>query len=514
MQRIHIVGTVAASLALAACSDLLTEKPGSFLTTGTFYSTVADARAAVIAAYQPSQDVIVSGWSNALGYEGASDDANAHPLDQNPPAQAPGTLAWDATTNYQIGEWAIIYRSIYRANLALEKLPDSPLTDAEKAASIAEMKFIRGWDYLYLAKIYGGDALSSPGVPIAITTTDQLNVSPTRQPVDAVLTQALKDLTEAEAGLVATRPAAEWGRATKTAAWAALADLYLWRSSRYNTAQWQAASDWSKKIIDGGICGTGVKCRLLDDYISQFLPTNKGNAEMIWVRTSSGIDTRSSTDSQDGWFPRELSPGGGFGVVTPTKWVYESLYENGDYRKEQNFRVGGCNTTGTQCFTVFPMGPHPFKYRPTNLGTPGLSNTDFPWYHFDETLAVYAEAQNELGNTATAIQTLNLLRARARKGAGTETRTVPADLAATVSKQQAREIIYTERHRELLWEGERWYDLVRADNQIPGFFVRELTAHDPDATRRGPVTTNKKTWPVPQVEVDNSAGSITQNPGY
>jgi hypothetical protein len=84
-----------------------------------------------------------------------------------------------------------------------------------------------------------------------------------------------------------------------------------------------------------------------------------------------------------------------------------------------------------------------------------------------------------------------------------------------MSKQQAREAIYTERHRELLWEGERWYDLVRADGfQIPGFFARELTAHDPDATRRGPVTANKKVWPIPQVEVDNSAGSITQNPGY
>jgi starch-binding outer membrane protein, SusD/RagB family len=43
---------------------------------------------------------------------------------------------------------------------------------------------------------------------------------------------------------------------------------------------------------------------------------------------------------------------------------------------------------------------------------------DVPLYRFAEAILIYAEAENELGNTAVAVTNLNRIRARARNGTG------------------------------------------------------------------------------------------------
>jgi hypothetical protein len=263
-------------------------------------------------------------------------------------------------------------------------------------------------------------------------------------------------------------------------------------------------------VIDSGAYS------LQANYINAFLPTNKGNSEVIFARTSSGLDARSSNNIQNAYFPRELSPGGGFGVVTPTAWAYSSIYEAGDYRKEVNFRTNGCNTTGTQCFTAFPQGPHPYKYRPSTPANANLTDTDWVVWRIADMWLIHAEAQFELGNAAEAVRALNVIRARARQGTGAETRAVPADLSTSLSGPALYDAIYNERNRELIWENKRWLDLVRRDTQDPGYWARELAAHDPATTRFYQPSTQlfRKLWPIPQRDIDLLPGILTQNPGY
>jgi hypothetical protein len=83
-----------------------------------------------------------------------------------------------------------------------------------------------------------------------------------------------------------------------------------------------------------------------------------------------------------------------------------------------------------------------------------------------------------------------------------------------MSKLEAREAIFVERHNELIWEVKRWWDMVRRDSEEPGYLVSQLTAHDPVATQRGPVQTFRKLWPIPTREIEVTRGSLTQNPGY
>ena len=153
-----------------------------------------------------------------------------------------------------------------------------------------------------------------------------------------------------------------------------------------------------------------------------------------------------------------------------------------------------------------------WKYRPTSFNS-ALGDVDLPIYRYAEALLFYAEAQNELGNTATAIQAVNQVRARARRGVGSETRAEPADRPTSLSKLQAREAIYMERNWELAFEQKRWFDLKRRDGIEPGYWRAQLQAHDPNASRRAPISEHKKLWPLPQDEVQNMP-SLTQNPGY
>ena len=141
-----------------------------------------------------------------------------------------------------------------------------------------------------------------------------------------------------------------------------------------------------------------------------------------------------------------------------------------------------------------------------------------PLYRYAEAILIYAEAQNELGNTATAVQYLNLIRARARKGTGAETRAEPHDYGTAgeaMDPLSVRDAIFMERAWEFSFEAKRWLDLVRRDSEEPGsnYWFNSLLNHDPNANASGKLFTFRKRFPIPQSE-RNVNPALTQNPGY
>ena len=114
-----------------------------------------------------------------------------------------------------------------------------------------------------------------------------------------------------------------------------------------------------------------------------------------------------------------------------------------------------------------------------------------------------AEAQFNLGNTAGAAQTINILRARA--GA-------PAITAGQVNM----DFIMDERSRELLSEEHRRYTLLRVrDPQNPSqpIWFRRTQQYNAIV---GPLITLRDTLlPIPQSVINANLGSqLGQNPGY
>ena len=484
--------------AVACGEERLTEVPENFVTADNYYRTPVDIQSATLAAYQPLFQGAWGRWMPTLG-DLASDQTRIQPDEPNVQTYAPGLLLWSPTADAINAVWNGLYSSIFRANLAMARATQVQFpTPAEQTALIAEAKFLRGFAYLQLTKGWGD-------VPLLLTTEEHEQVvGKARTPTEEVHAAILKDLTEAEAGLPAT-PAAH-GRASKAAAQMALAELHLWRSSFLRKNEWAQAAAASKRVMDSG------NWALASDYLAPFLPANKGypnNREVIWVTPASGVDGRSSTDAFCLFLPRELGFGSGGGceiIGQPTRWMYDS-FPTGDYRKEVTYRTGGCSTnTSIGCITF--KWPNVDKYRPTNRGIGGPVDVDYPLYRYAEALLMHAEAQLELGNAAEARRLVNLVRARARQGTGSQSRAQPADLAAV-----NREAIYLERNWELAHEGKRWWDLLRRDALEPGYWAAQLDAHDPETRARGDLSPFRKRYPIPQNEIQLNP-SMKQNEGY
>jgi len=116
---------------------------------------------------------------------------------------------------------------------------------------------------------------------------------------------------------------------------------------------------------------------------------------------------------------------------------------------------------------------------------------------------MYAEAQNELGNTSIAMQNLDKIRNRA----GLDNyETVHG---ATLTKDGMRKEIMMERMRELGFEGWRWFDLKRT-----GTLLAEVKAHNEDAAPN--IQEKHLLYPIPTREFENnqSLQPSDQNAGY
>ncbi|NML67211.1 RagB/SusD family nutrient uptake outer membrane protein [Hymenobacter sp. RP-2-7] len=141
-------------------------------------------------------------------------------------------------------------------------------------------------------------------------------------------------------------------------------------------------------------------------------------------------------------------------------------------------------------------------------------------YRLADTYLMAAEAYFYMGNSTQAATYLNVIRERA---AATGKKTLMDITPAQVSL----DFILNERTRELCGEFTRWYDLKRTGQLL----VRERnTSYSPALmsvsvagfTKGGVYGSNAAVnikdfhvlRPIPQTEIDRTAGKITQNPGY
>src|SRR3989441_5263803 len=350
MRRTVSIGSsalaLAAALVVCACTDLLTEDPKGFTTTDTFYKTGADLNSATIAISNSLRGL--QGQAQWTTPELASDQTRADNREPNLGTSGPDFLDWDASTGNTGGYWGTAYAMITRANLVLANGPGIDAPNAQmKAHNLAEAKFLRGYAYLWLVKVYDD-------VPLLLSPAEQANPRPTRTPVEQVHQAIIQDLTEAEAELPATWPSSDGygnptqGRVTKGAAQMALADLYLWRSSYMQKNEWQQASDAAKRVIDSGLWSLNA------DYLRAFRPSNKGNKEMIFVIANSGVNSRTGSIFQLFYYPRDWGldrgQGGGWGLIHPTTWFWNS-YAAGDYRRD-----GGTDYTSNAAYVTRGCG--------------------------------------------------------------------------------------------------------------------------------------------------------------
>jgi hypothetical protein len=199
--------------------------------------------------------------------------------------------------------------------------------------------------------------------------------------------------------------------------------------------------------------------------------------------------------------PRVTEPAGGWGFNDPSPSLI-AAFEAGDPRKTGTVIVTG--TTTPEGDMIDASAPDPYynmkSYVPFALYVSGFNQgcqQDKIVLRYADVLLMNAEANNELGNTAAALASLEMVRARARAG---NTAILPA--ITTTDQGTLRTAIQHERRVELGMEFERHFDVIRW-GLGPSVFGPQ-----------GFVAGKNEVWPIPQNEIDLSAGVLTQNPGY
>ncbi|OLY91891.1 Starch-binding associating with outer membrane [Cnuella takakiae] len=481
-----IIFSLAALLLITGCSKL-EEDPASFLTTGQFYNDEKQATAAVNGAYRKLYESGQSLYNSLfqIGVEMATDDYVAGPRARNPHVRAISGLTHDASNDRMEQLWKQSYDAINASNIVVDRvaqIADDKISGAGRARIINEARFLRALHYFNLVRWFGP-------VPVVLheaTSPKGEDLYVEKATEDAVYQQIIQDLTAAEA-LPATYGGADVGRATSGAAKSLLAKVYLTRR------QWPEAAAKSKEVIDAGTYG------LFTDFADVFNTATKNGREHIFSAQFRGNFNYQGNSLASRSAPANI-PGinGDYAdAIHRPGGLYESFTDN-DRRKSVTFVTQMVSPADGKTYNV---EPHFFKYYdPAVVGNQGQSSKNLPIIRYAEVLLIYAEALNEASGAPTAQAYWAIDEVRRRAGIAPL-----QDIAPALSQAQFRDSVFQERRKELVYEYQRWFDLVRRGAD---YYVTTLKA-------AGKTTAAPKHlhFPTPQREL-NLNPKLTQHPDW
>jgi tetratricopeptide (TPR) repeat protein len=482
-----IISSLSASIGLFSCDSFLSESPLSEISSENFYKTGADAKAGVSALY-----------ANLGGYYGGNvwyiGDVSTETANRGELTGGLDVLEFVPTDPTFRDTWTVMYRGINYANNALKAIPPIGMDETLKNQYLGEVKFLRALYYFNLVRSFGDVPL------ITEPTVDETNNRLPRTSKDEVYKLIEKDLLEAAATLPKTYAASETGRATKGAAQALLARVYL------TTGNWQKAKETAQEVINSGTY------RLLADFKHVFDVSRENGAEHIFsVQFKSG-NVQGVTSSLSSTFasrnPNILLNGAisGSGVAAE-RGYYHSVPDH--YRK----MITMVDSFPSKYYPEITArgkaqaGPAIMKYWDPNFGKSTGGDANWIVLRYAEVLLTFAEAENELnGPTTAAYEAINAIRKRARD-ANANGVSEPEELSllpdlSGLSKTDFKAAVLNERRMELAFEGERRWDLVRT-----GTYIQVLKNSGKDAEEKHLLL------PIPFLEIQANP-SLTQNPGY
>lgn len=466
-----------------------------------------------------------------------------------------GTTTPDNGTGngYTFDQWPDTYSLIQNCNILLSKIDNVPGDSSLRNRLKGEGTFLRAYAYFSLISDYGG-------VPLITKPFDlNSNFSVARSPYDSCVDFISSELDKAAALLPLNQ--SDFGRATSAAALAIKSRVLLYAASpQWNPskdlAKWQKASDAALAVIN-----LNAGFQLYNGNYADILTTN--NSEIILSRLSSAQPQWNAFNSCEtflspsgfggwsSWVPSQVlidafgtadgkditDPTSGYNPQNPyvnrdPRFYADILYDGRPFGRPefcQNRYIAGHSNVveyfegGLDSPQGWGVGANSLtrysfrKYQDTTYDHNANVDVNNVWVisRLAEIYLNYAEAQFYLGNNATALQYLNLIRQRAG------ITTLLSSVTGTVLENKIR----NERQIELCLEGHRYYDVrrwkiasVTENKPLMGVVITKNS----NGTKTYDYTYQVQTrvfmpqnylLPIPRTEMNRSA-SLVQNPGY
>ena len=507
------------ALGLGSCSDFLEIEPLNDIVLDKFWNEENDVENIVAGCYSGMQNRILIErmivWGelrsdHLIGGTGVQDNINIQNI-----------LKENITANNVYTSWGEFYDIINRCNTVLHYSPlvaerDPNYTETELMATRAEVSAIRDLCYFYLIRTFRDVPYSTQPF---LDELQQMAMPATK--FDAVLDSLITDLENVKSYAVKTYPVSktnyQCGRITQDAIHAMLAEMYLWKKDYANSVKYAdmvidaKTQRFQDEIDNAG--GNSSSYKMFEGYPLIYDSYTTGNLygnayETIFGSGASRESILELIFADDNtllanhglsflYGNQKTFPG----IVKPADFIttdvsdasYKVFCDKYDTRNYENLYKMSASQYGVAKYVC--------KSGLVSISSTEINSSAFPsypeeychanWilYRLTDVMLLKAEALVQMvdGDAKTEAND-SLLRAAydivsvINKRSNCATTYMPITYANYSTKSQMENLVFEERARELMFEGKRWYDLVRRSlrDGNTSYLVQQVTRKGSD----------------------------------
>lgn len=505
---------------MTSCRDFLTIKPKNFISEDNFWNEKTDIDQMVTGVYTSLQSADIINRCVVYG-EMRSDNITGG-MDYSGNTTIYRILKENLMSDNPYTSWTSLYAIINKCNVIIARAPevhqkDPSYTQGNVHATIAEMSAIRALCYFYLIRAFK----DVPYYTVAIQSDEDIPALPAVDG-DIIVDNLIKDLEGVVGDALTAYPKdsnskynSSCNRITRSAIHALLADLCLWKGDyeKCNTYCQQVIDrkkyeyeDKYSKSIDMSGSNPKLFSYVSSDYVSDTYPLypcySSGNSfgtnfNAIFASGNSFESIFELNFSFDGgdnsyiantalatlygeYHSGKSNQGKGWlgvddGIVT--QHVQKSYYPSGLYQTERDVRfytdiVGtqdyaksyvGKGGPYTQVSVTLSTGSSQTPYTSAHLTT-SVDNRNWIFYRLTDVMLMQAEALYFMGgeeNLKKAYALVWIVNRRSIMVNNTAPSEFDLDKKGITVDNLSEDVILTERQRELMFEGKRWFDILR-----------------------------------------------------
>ena len=507
------------ALGLGSCSDFLEIEPLNDIVLDKFWNEENDVENIVAGCYSGMQNRILIErmivWGelrsdHLIGGTGVQDNINIQNI-----------LKENITANNVYTSWGEFYDIINRCNTVLHYSPlvaerDPNYTETELMATRAEVSAIRDLCYFYLIRTFRDVPYSTQPF---LDELQQMAMPATK--FDAVLDSLITDLENVKSYAVKTYPVSktnyQCGRITQDAIHAMLAEMYLWKKDYANSVKYAdmvidaKTQRFQDEIDNAGSNSSSYKMfegypLIYDSYTTGNLYGNAygtifgsgASRESILELIFADDNTRLANHGLSFLYGNQKTMPG---IVKPADFIttdvsdasYKVFCDKYDTRNYENLYKMSASQCGVAKY-VCKSGMVSISSTEINsLASPSypeeFCHANWILYRLTDVMLLKAEALVQMvdGDAKTEAND-SLLRAAydivsvINKRSNCATTYMPITYANYSTKSQMENLVFEERARELMFEGKRWYDLVRRSlrDGNTSYLVQQVTRKGSD----------------------------------
>lgn len=534
----YSVAALCSLVCMSSCEDFLGIVPLNDIVLENFWENESEVNSVVTSCYSGIADGNFLKQAMMWG-ELRSDNVTKGLINPNTAfvnhIQLPEMLEGNILPTHDIADWSSFYVVINRCNTVLHYAPevlerDPDFNESEWLAMEAEVLTLRALCYFYLVR-------SFRDVPLVLEPTiddSKPFMVPAAHP-DTVLNQLVADLRKAEHNALKEYPQSSnpteisytKGRITQQAVWSLLADIYLWMG------QYDECVEYCEKVIDAKI-----------DEAEEERMIYEGNYPLL-----ANVKASSATSNKHQAYQQIFGIGNSFESIFEVQIDYtydvkrdllRSYYGASDVDMgaySASAFIGDGATEGNVIFAKTDIRPYELfdvkdvnvysirKYISSYISDDGEASkilqryTNWIFYRLTDVMLMEAEALVERNDTLQndlrkAFDITNAVYRRSNLSAEDKD-----SLAFSTygSQEKMREFVLLERQRELMFEGKRWFDLVRKarrdGNNGPMLDLAKRKYTKPDAVKSKWIKPDMLYLPIHEDELKVNT-LLKQNPEY